>query len=424
MSDEARAKWLKGGVIAARIVIGAVFIVSGLSKLIDLWGTVYKIEDYLHVWNMAQPRTIVFMASMTLSAAEFILGALMLTGCCRKATPVALTAMMAFMLPLSLYIYVANPVSDCGCFGDFLVISNAATFWKNVVITAVLVFLLKYNRLARPLFTPYSQWVEITLLSAYAVIVGLYGYNVQPMVDFRSFPVGEMLLRQEADDAEASVEFEYEKDGERRRFTLDALPDSTWTFIDQVTSGDEAPTATALEVYDAEGNDVTSEAVASEGRQLILVIPSLARADISWTYFLNELSDALDGNGASMAAFVAGDDASIEAWKDLSMASYPIYNAEATTLKELARGNMALVSVKDGRIEWKRSMTMIDTTMSDSVLAENGNLDLFAPWDGPRFFRWLTLSLMASLLLLYALDSTGRLLNWRLRLHRASKKNA
>lgn len=419
MTGQQQHNWLKAGVVAARVIIGAVFVMSGLAKLIDLWGTVYKIEDYLHVWQIMQPRTVVFMAALALSGAEFILGALMLTGCCRRAVLVLLTALMAFMLPLSLYIYIADPVSDCGCFGDFWVISNAATFWKNVAIAAVLVFLLKNNRTVRPLFTPYSQWLEITILAAYALFVGLYGYNVQPMVDFRSFPVGKALLASDDDaDRQPAVKFVYEKDGERREFSLDALPDSTWTFVDQVADGSPSGARTQLEVYDADGNDDTDEAVSAEGEQLILVIPSLARAEISWTYFLNELHAILDRKGASMVALIAGDDASIDAWKDLSMASYPVYTAEATTLKELARGNMALVLARDGRVVWKRSMAMIDTTTSDAVLAAEGNLDAFAPWNGPSLFRWLSLTLLAALVLLYILDSTGRLLSWRLRVRK------
>ncbi|MDE5627704.1 MAG: DoxX family membrane protein, partial [Candidatus Amulumruptor sp.] len=103
MTPDTRKKLVKWGVAAARIIIGAVFIISGLSKGIDLWGTVFKIEDYLHVWGMHQPRTIVFMGALLLSGTEFLLGALLLLGCCRRWTPIFLTAVMAVMLPLSLY---------------------------------------------------------------------------------------------------------------------------------------------------------------------------------------------------------------------------------------------------------------------------------------------------------------------------------
>lgn len=424
MTVRTDSRWLKAAVVVTRVVIGVIFLVSGLAKLIDLWGTVYKIEDYLTVWQIQQPRTIVFMAALVLSGSEFILGTLTLLGCCRRWAVILLTALMAFMLPLTLYIYVANPVSDCGCFGDMWVISNAATFWKNVAITILLLFLLRFNHLMPPLFTAAAQWLVITLLAAYGLILGLYGYNVQPVIDFRSFPVGASLLPSddESDDEMSAVEFIYEKDGRREAFTLDALPDSTWSFIEQLEPSGVKPAKTILEVYDSDGSDVTAEAITTEGEELILVIPSLARAEISWTYFLNELSRRLEADGGRMVAFVAADDASVEAWKDLSMASYPVYTAEATTLKELARGNMALVKVCDGHVEWKQSMSLMDTAITDAALAADGSLAALAPVDGPRLFRWLSAMLLLCLGILYILDSTHRLVMWRLRIRRASRK--
>ncbi|MDE6545881.1 MAG: DoxX family membrane protein [Paramuribaculum sp.] len=427
MTPDTRKKLVKWGVAAARVIIGAVFIISGLSKGIDLWGTVFKIEDYLHVWGMHQPRTIVFMGALLLSGTEFLLGALLLLGCCRRWTPIFLTAVMAVMLPLSLYIYIANPVSDCGCFGDFWVISNAATFWKNVVITAGVIFLVCFNRRLAPWFTPYVQWLVIALLTAYLLIIGLYGYNIQPMVDFRSFPVGASLLPDDNDEASDSddsdaITFVYEKNGERREFTIDSLPDSTWTFVDSNVDTSGIDTATELVVYDRDGNEATDIAISDEGEEMILVIPQLNRAEVAWTYFLNELSDYMASRGGMMVALVAGDDASVDAWDDLSMASYPIYTAESTTLKELARGNMSLVYARDGRVVWKRNMALIDTSMTDSISFDNDDPATFAN-HGREWFRNLTVLLLAALALLYALDSTGRLVKWRINRRKAAARS-
>lgn len=417
LTSRQRLTLIRYGVVILRVLTGALFVISGISKDIDLWGTVYKIEEYLDVWGITQPRTIVFMGALLLSISEALAGALLLLGCCRRWVPRFLTAMMAVMLPLTLYIYISNPVSDCGCFGDFIVLGNGATFWKNVAITAALIFLLRYNLRVAPLFTPYVQWIVVTLISAYLLIVGLYGYNIQPMVDFRSFPVGSSLLP--GDDSGhagdgAEVRFIYEKDGERREFTIDGLPDSTWTFIDQ-TADSGADGATELVAYDIDGDDATARAISAEGEEIILVIPQLSRAEVSWTYFLNELSNYMTSRGGSMVGLIAGDDASVEAWSDISMASYPIYTAEATTLKELARGNMALVYLRDGKVVWKQSMAMMDTTLTEAMIQDNGGPSLMRD-RGNSFFKALGAALILSLMLLYLLDSTGRLLSWRLKM--------
>lgn len=415
MTPEARQKLIHAGVIAARIIIGVIFVVSGMAKDIDLWGTVYKIEEYLHVWHVFQPRTIVFMASILLSCGEFILGALLILGCLRRSVPVLMLCMMAFMLPLTLYIYISNPVSDCGCFGDFIVLSNGATFWKNVVITAILIFLLKFNRSVEPMYGPSLQWVVVALLAAYAIAIGLYGYNIQPMIDFRSFPVGSHILPNDddADSDDDDISFIYEKDGRRETFTLPNLPDSTWTYVDRVEPERTADSPTELVVYDLDGNEATAEAIWAEGEEMILVVPQIARAEISWTYFLNELREFMENRGGTMVGLIAGDRREVAAWSDLSMASYPVYTAESTTLKELARGNMALVYLIDGKVVWKRSMTLMDTDLTDSLIFDHAQLEKMRD-NGPKYFKVLTATLLSILLLIYILYSTGRMMLWSL----------
>lgn len=424
-SPDLRRRATTIAIILLRLIIGGVFIISGLSKAIDLWGTVYKVEEYLTVWDMTQPRSLVFMGALILSASEFVAGALTALGCCRRWAPIFLCAMMGVMLPLTLYIYIANPVSDCGCFGDFIILSNAATFWKNVAITLGIIALIKYNRRVVPFFSGYSQWVVITLLTAYVLVIGLYGYNIQPLIDFRSFPVGSTLLPSEdadADNADAPLLFIYEKDGERREFTLDEIPDSTWTYVDRVETAPSERNTTELVVYDADGLDATLDALADEGEEIILTIPSLARSEISWTYFLNELNKYMASRGGTMIAIVGGGEEAIRGWTDIAMASYPVFTAEPTTIKELARGNMALVYARDGVIEWKRSMAMMDTSLTDAMFEGSGP-EAFAV-DGTALFRSASLILILALIALYILDSTGRIVNWSIRRHRSSEKNS
>ena len=116
--------WKRMAIWVLRLALGAVFILSGFVKLVDLWGFVFKIEEYLAVWNLMQPRTIVLVVALLLSGYEFVLGALLAMGCYKRSAPWGLGLMMAFMLPLTLYLWIADPVSDCGCFGDFWKLSN------------------------------------------------------------------------------------------------------------------------------------------------------------------------------------------------------------------------------------------------------------------------------------------------------------
>ena len=124
-------KWVKFITWFLREITGAVFVFSGFTKAVDPWGTLYKIEDYLGVMGLDIWPSIVKVGAFTLCAVEFIIGILLCFGTFRRTVCWGAAAIMCFMLPLTLWIAIYDPVPDCGCFGDALVISNWATFWKK-----------------------------------------------------------------------------------------------------------------------------------------------------------------------------------------------------------------------------------------------------------------------------------------------------
>ena len=394
-----------------RFLVGAVFILSGFTKSIDPWGSFYKIGEYLEALGLDIPSSFIVMGAFLLGGIEFVVGFLLLLGCYRRSAVWILLLMMAFMLPLTLYIAVANPVADCGCFGDFLVISNTATFIKNIFLTAMLVYLVPFNHRAEGLFVPYVQWIVGGLLSLYILIVALYGYNVQPLIDFRRFAPGTELLSTTGTDESGDVDFEfiYEKDGRKESFTIDNLPDSTWTFIDRkLLSGSEDISDGFSVIVD--GEDVAPEIIDTETDQFVVTIPELRAVDLSYTYLLNELNDYISERGGSMVALVNGDDKGIEWWRDVSMASYPIYSAEPTLIKELARGRAAIVYLHEGVVEWKRTLSSI----SYSFVTETppGEItDRLNPATG-YVLNTLTLIFAAIIVVIMILDRSGRLVGW------------
>lgn len=360
-----------------RLLVGGVFVMSGLTKSIDLWGFLFKLEEYLGVWHITQPRSVVFMAAMLISGYEFVLGALLMMGCYKRVTAWGLTLTMVVMLPLTLYLWIADPVSDCGCFGDFLKLSNGATFLKNVVITAGLLYLIKWNvRLKEALFNPAIQWIVGALITLYILIVGLYGYNAQPMADFRAFPVGTQLLGDGSDESDDFL-FVYEKDGHTEEFTIDNLPDSTWEFVDRIEQpSDESGSHTGdhLAIFDGD-DDVTAEVLEAEGEQYLLVIPEPRRADISNSYTINEIKEKADSLGIPFIALLGTDARGIAPWTDLAMAEYPCYSADDTQLKELVRGNISLVMLRDGVVESKTTISsmmpeVIENPPSDEAFSD------------------------------------------------------
>ncbi len=397
-----------------RIVIGAVFILSGFVKGIDPWGSVIKISEYFTMWGLDIPRSLIACAAFALGAYEFVWGFLLLLGCYRRVSVWALSAMMAFMLPLTLYIAIASPVDDCGCFGDFLIISNTATFIKNLFISAGLICLILSNTKVSGAFIPYIQWIVGGLVTIYILTIELYGYNVQPLIDFRQYSIGTSLIPSESDDEDSGAtvyEFTYSKDGEERTFTIDSLPDSTWTFVSRRLIGGNVLSTDGFTIVE-DGEDITADIIDPDTEQFIITIPDIDNVDLSYTYLINELNDFISGRGGSLVALINSDEEGLERWKDISMAAYSIYQADPKMLKELARGHAALVYLDHGSVQWKRTLSSIGYTFVTET--DPGSLITKLDPNTGYVLKLITAPFVIILLILLALDHSGKLLAWHL----------
>jgi len=397
-----------------RILVGATFILSGFVKGIDPWGSVIKIGEYFTVWGWDVPRTLVTCAAFALGAYEFIWGFLLLLGCYRRASVWLLSVMMAVMLPLTLYIAIYSPVDDCGCFGDFLILSNTATFIKNIFLSAALVYLIIYNTRVSGMFFPYVQWIVGGLVTLYILVIELYGYNIQPLIDFRQYSADTTLLPPDTGDdesAETIYEYTYSKDGREETFAIDSLPDSTWTFVSRrLVSGGEMRTDGFTVIED--GEDITADVIDSETEQFLITIPDINNVDLSYTYLINELNDFITGRGGSLIALINSDEAGMEHWKDISMASYPIYQADPKMLKELARGHAAIVYLDKGTVKWKRTLSSIGYTFITETHPDK-LIHSLNPETG-YILKLVTTPFVIILLIFLALDRSGKLLAWHL----------
>ena len=129
----------------SRWVFGLVFIFSGFVKGIDPWGFEYKLADYLNSMGLNGLTILAPIGSFLLPFAEFFIGAAMLLCVRIRLTSLFGLLFMAFFTPLTLYVALKNPVTDCGCFGDALVISNWATFYKNLVLSAIAILIFRMS---------------------------------------------------------------------------------------------------------------------------------------------------------------------------------------------------------------------------------------------------------------------------------------
>jgi triosephosphate isomerase len=356
-----------------RFVLAATFIFSGYVKAIDPLGTLYKLKDYAAAMSLngLLPDWVLVGVAIALGALEFALGVFMLFAVRRHVVSRITLAFMAAMTVLTLWIFVADPVKDCGCFGDALKLTNGETLLKNIVLSACAA-LVAWRPVDMARFISRSnQWIVRYYTVAYIVITSVYCLYTLPIFDFRPYHVG-MNIKQGMEIPEGAEQPEFEstfllrKNGETREFTLDNYPDSTWEYIDtrtvQTKKGYEPPIHDfALTSCDT-GEDITEQVLTKKGYTFLLVSPRLAVADDSNFGDIDQIYEYAEENGADFYCVTASANDEIERWRDLTGAEYQFCNADETTLKTMIRSNPGLMLLKDGTIIDKWSHNALPQT--------------------------------------------------------------
>ena len=356
-----------------RFVLAATFIFSGYVKAIDPLGTLYKLKDYAAAMSLngLLPDWALVGVAIALGALEFALGVFMLFAVRRHVVSRIMLAFMTAMTVLTLWIFVADPVKDCGCFGDALKLTNGETLLKNIVLSACAA-LVAWRPVDMARFISRSnQWIVRYYTVAYIVITSVYCLYTLPIFDFRPYHVG-MNIKQGMEIPEGAEQPEFEstfllrKNGETREFTLDNYPDSTWEYVDtrtvQTKKGYEPPIHDfALTSCDT-GEDITEQVLTKKGYTFLLVSPRLAVADDSNFGDIDQIYEYAEENGADFYCVTASANDEIERWRDLTGAEYQFCNADETTLKTMIRSNPGLMLLKDGTIIGKWSHNALPQT--------------------------------------------------------------
>ena len=342
-----------------RFVLAVVFIFSGFVKAIDPLGTQYKIQDYLDAfgWTDVFPESIPFIAAALLGMLEFCLGVYLFFGIRRIIAPRAVVAVMAIMTPLTFWLALDNPVSDCGCFGDAVVLTNWETFGKNVVLLAMSLVVLKWRKRIFPLATTRFDWLIALYGFLYIFCMTIYCYRHLPVFDFRPYYVGAdirqgMEIPEGKEPTEFETRFVLQKDGVEKEFTLENYPDSTWTFVDSRTvvkkKGYEPPIHDFSMIRYEDGEDITEQVLADEGYTFLLVAHQLEQASDSRIDLINELYDYCLEYGYTFYCLTSSSDEDILKWQEDTGAEYPFCLMDNITLKTMVRSNPGLILLKKG----------------------------------------------------------------------------
>ena len=353
-----------------RFVLAVVFIFSGFVKAIDPLGTQYKIQDYFDAfgWVGVFPDYIPFLASVLLGMLEFCLGVYLFFGIRRIIAPRAVVAVMAVMTPLTFWLALDNPVSDCGCFGDAVVLTNWETFGKNVVLLVMSLVVLKWRKRIFPLATTRFDWLIALYGFLYILCMTIYCYRHLPIFDFRPYYVGAdirsgMEIPEGEEPTVYETRFVLQKDGVEKEFALEDYPDSTWTFVDSKTvvkkKGYEPPIHDFSMMSYEDGEDITEQVLTDEGYTFLLVAHQLGQANDGKIDLINELYDYCLENDYAFYCLTSSSDEDILKWQEYTGAEYPFCLMDNITLKTMVRSNPGLVLLKGGVVINKWSVADI-----------------------------------------------------------------
>src|SRR5574344_243304 len=342
-----------------RLILSLTFIFSGFVKAVDPLGTEYKINDYLEAMHLTAllPDYLTLSMSVILSACEYTMGIMLLFAAHRRVVSKLILLIMVIMTPITLWLALFNPISNCGCFGDAIELTNWETFFKNVVLLVATVIVWRKPDYMHRFVSQSNQWIVLNYTVIFVLFISGYCLYNLPLFDFRPYHIGAdikkgMDIPKGAKKPVFETTFVLEKNGVRKEFSLDKYPDSTWTFIDSKTVEKEKGYVPPIHDFSiqrvSDGEDITRRILDNKGYTFLLISPHLEQADDSNIDLINQIYDYSKYNGYGFFCLTASAQKAINRWNDISGAEYSYCNTDETTLKTIVRSNPGLVLLKNG----------------------------------------------------------------------------
>lgn len=345
--------------LIARIIFGLVFLFSGFVKAVDPLGTAYKISDYLEAFSLTSLDFLAFPASLLLIATEFTIGFNILFNIHLKASTWAASLFMLVMTPVTLYLAISNPISDCGCFGDAIVMTNWQTFYKNVVLCIVIAIIALLQKQTRPWLSNFGASIVTLIPILISFGISIYCYNLLPIIDFRPYKIGNNIIEgmQIPEDApldKYETTFFYEKDGIEKAFTLDNYPaeDSTWTFVRQESKLIEQGFVPPIHDFSiiTEDGDITDLVLEDAGYTLLVISHKVEKASTKNIKCVKSTIANAKKAGAKVIWLTSSYTDDIDNFKSEYEINDTFGATDDITLKTIVRSNPGLVLIKDATV--------------------------------------------------------------------------
>lgn len=381
-----------------RFLLGATFLFSGFVKAVDPYGFAYKIEDYLIAFGLEYFDFLALPVSIALCVTEFAVGVFLLLGIYRKWNTRLALLIMAFMTPFTLYLAIANPVSDCGCFGDAVIITNWETFYKNIVLLAAAIIVTVFNQKISNFFTGKFYWMAGLLVVGFGICFAVYNSINEPIFDFRPYKINanlpELMKVEEGKGDVYENVFIYEKDGIQKEFNENNYPwqDSSWIFVDRINKLVKEGIKPVIHDFEInrlyfnpdkteiEGEeDIIQEVLEDENYTFLMIAYSLSSMDDSYVSRFADVHNYAMDRHYNFYCLTASTEDEIIKWENENANNFNFCLTDERTLKTMMRSNPGLMLLKNGIILNK--LTGSDIPVEEQLTAPIEQLDITQPID-------------------------------------------
>ncbi len=307
----------------SRIFVGAMFIFSGFVKLVDPIGSQYKFQEYFSesVLNIEFLIPYALPFSILLIIAEITLGVLLLLGYKSKFTIWSLLGLTIIFLFLTWYSAYYNKVTDCGCFGDAIKLSPWETFYKNIILIVLILFLLMRIKDIKSIFSDKIS-KGIVFISLVGFLYITYHVLVHlPIIDFRAYAVGKNIPE--------GMEFPDDPNG------LPLIQD----FVLEDTQNDLAPQILTMD------------------KVLLIIIYNLDKADKEGFPEVKKLANKAIEKGYSVYGVSASFDEDLVIAQNKYNLPFSFLFCDETTLKTMIRANPGIMILNKGTVTGKWNWT-------------------------------------------------------------------
>ena len=341
-----------------RLLVGALFIFSSFTKGVDPLGTKYKMLDYLAVYGMTWLNDFALVLAMLMILAEFIVGICLITKVLPRLAVLGATLLMLFFTITTLFDALYDLVPDCGCFGTAIKMSNWQTFYKNLVIDAVLIPLIMNNKQLENKLEKGVQWIIAIAFALAFLGFEIYNYRHLPVVDFMNWKVGKQLTMETAEESKVYLTYRNKATGETQEYLSpnypwnDSVWMSQWEFVDQRVEG--VTNFLGFSALDIEGNDVTENILATENL-LMFTSHDLSKVTEKEWDKVREITEAAGERGYIVIWVVANEPEYVEELMKKYDFLYEVYYADELEIKPIVRSNPGLIWLDNGLVKDKWS---------------------------------------------------------------------